>query len=137
MITKDELERLKILADAATEGPWEYVETDTYVKDGMEWGGDDVIRQTKEDGIVVLNAFGGEGAGGGWGAIDIEASDAAFIAAAREAVPALIADLERARDLLVMHQSSRDLSEVISGPSWRADLEMEIDAYLHEAGEIP
>lgn len=75
MITSAQLEDLKQLEAAATPGPWTFVGHKEY----------DIAR------IVQLEVSAEEDLGNGW----IDADDAAFIAAARTAVPLLIAEVER------------------------------------------
>lgn len=77
--TPEQRQQWRALADGATEGPWEAArDRDNWIV-GDLWNG--------LNGMV-----GGFAAGGGPQA----EADAAFIAAAREAVPALLADLEAA-----------------------------------------
>ncbi len=76
-MTKDELDRLDALANAATGGPWEV--------------GDPYNSRTVS--LVAVYGLGMEVA-------DTQTErDAAFIAAARSAVPALVAEVKRLRRL--------------------------------------
>lgn len=77
-MTQDELDRWEALANAATPGPWVLVDRDIL-------GGYEV--HAPDDWTV----FGYNGP---------ERTDAAFIAAARDAVPALIAEVRRLRGLV-------------------------------------
>ena len=70
-MTQAELDALKALADAATPGPWATGDEDGMIYVGNEFDSDTV-------------AYCGQ-----------SLDDAAFIAAARAAVPALIAEVER------------------------------------------
>jgi hypothetical protein len=72
-ITREELDRWKQLAEAATEGPWEVVEY--------------------EAGVFIMFSDGFDSSSMGTG-------DARFIAAARDAVPRLVAEVERLRGSL-------------------------------------
>jgi len=74
-ITPEQLAEWKRLADAATEGPWASVEISPEDK---EWGACEI---TAGDGYVSTMICG--------------VDNAAFIAASRNAVPALIAEVER------------------------------------------
>lgn len=78
----DELQRLKKLCDAATPGPWEVSRDDRTVAYNVEdsWG-----RQNWQ-------------ATNRWYKNGTVEDDAAFISAARSAVPALIAEIERLRE---------------------------------------
>jgi len=89
IITREELDSLKALADAATEGPWTLVELEPDGKNrrDTEW----------------MVGFRREPSGRWWdedSSLMHDPQTPAFIAASREAVPRLIADLERARALL-------------------------------------
>lgn len=74
-MTDGELARLQELADAATAGPW------TAAATVDEYG-----QRLHTVDVLPLTTFG-----------EIELNDAAFIAASREAVPALIAEVRRLR----------------------------------------
>lgn len=76
-MTPEQLAALKALADAATPGPWEEV-----AESGEWWiTGPDIYN----DAVMTTNAS------------EISQADADFICAAREAVPALLAEVERLR----------------------------------------
>ena len=78
----EEIAAIKALADAATEGPWE-----------MAGAKNDILSPD----LDIIACFCDRQDDEGIGQAD---ADVAFIAASREAVPALIADLERAWELL-------------------------------------
>jgi len=94
----EEIAAIKALAEAATAGPWtSHHRASDRTSDDDECAGG--------LGLQV------DGPPEAWGKGQFHlAADAAFIAAAREAVPALIADLERARELLRVGQGYGDLS---------------------------
>jgi hypothetical protein len=75
-MTNDELDRLQALADEATAGPW------TAAATVDEYG-----QRLHTVDVLPLTTFG-----------EIELNDAAFIAASRDAVPALIAEVRRLRE---------------------------------------
>ena len=79
-MTPEQLAALKALADAATPGPWEEV-----AESGEWWiTGPDIYN----DAVMTTNAS------------EISQADADFICAARAAVPALLAEVERLRAIL-------------------------------------
>lgn len=89
MITEDDLERWQALCDAATPGPW---------KLWNGWG-------PAEDGKYRVCGIGPDNSGTGITASDWPASDVAgraedleFVAIARTALPALIAEVRRLRN---------------------------------------
>ena len=84
-MTQQELDALKALADAATPGPWESELTGGCY---TVWGKADAMGY---DGIVTTDYLNPR--------LD-DSSNAAFIAAARAAVPALLAEVERLREEL-------------------------------------
>ncbi len=90
---------------AALPGPWEWTKTEEYVKDGIRWGGDKVIMAPHQ---IVLEACGGEGAGGAWGAVVVEEADAQFAAHAREDIPYLLALLRDREEKLEALERERD-----------------------------
>lgn len=79
MVTEEQLAEWERLTEAATEGPW-----------------DVMTREQWEEGFP----FCADGTNPYTFPVDIDAPDAAFIAAAREAVPALVAEVRRLRALL-------------------------------------
>lgn len=93
-MTDLDLDRLTALADAADDGPW-------------------VVYTTAQAEPVVVKAGPGRGTGYPWGVVarpshdpvDYGFANAEFIAAAREAVPALIALLRAAAEDVVVHRS--------------------------------
>ena len=95
-MTQQELDALKALADSATPGPWEEVAT------SGEWWitGPDIF----QDAVMRID--------------DAELSqvDAAFIAAARAAVPALIAEVERLRAAIRDADTLEELTH-LAGPT--------------------
>ena len=94
-----ELEKLaqwSALADAATPGPWE-----TGEEDGMIYVADD----SSADSVAYCGC---------------SLRDAAFIAAARAAVPALLAEVERLRDELAEAERLRDAYKVELGGMCKA-----------------
>lgn len=87
-VTREQLDEWAALAEKATPGPWEW-EGD-YPKDApcphdTEWCDHGPDLRAGDGGWVIVSM--------GYDAshLDIEDADAAFIAAAREAIPALIA----------------------------------------------
>jgi hypothetical protein len=80
LITKEQLEHWKALADAATLGKWEATQPNTLVGSG--------VLVEKPNGMHLALTSG-----------SFIEPDAAFIAAAREAVPALIADVTRLQEI--------------------------------------
>ena len=103
----EEIAALKALADAAMPEPWRYA---TRASPAPHIVSVHALR-AEHMGEPVCELFPGK------------ELTAAFIAASREGVPALIKHLERARELLKMHQN-------YSPEAWRAT-----DAYLREAAE--
>ena len=85
-ITREELDSLKVMVDAATEGPWELVDKNDMGNCYIYFEGSITDRIT----IVTADPVRP------W----LTEENATFIAASREAVPRLIAELERARALL-------------------------------------
>jgi len=92
MITDEQLKEWRALADAATAGPWDYNasfdgwRTIVYFEDTGEIDdGDKIMRQA---GRIARTYVDGD---------KLNPGNAAFIAAAREAVPALIDEVERLR----------------------------------------
>ena len=85
-MTQQELDALKALADAATPGPWEVEHHSGILVDGVP-STCAVLTSQEYD----MASFGDDLQG---------YFDAAFIAAARAAVPALIAEVERLREEL-------------------------------------
>lgn len=83
-----------------TQIPWYYTKTKEYNAGGMRWGGDKVFatkeepdERTEQD-TIILDAVGGEGAGGGWGVISIEDANAEFIVRCVNSHDALVDALE-------------------------------------------
>ena len=73
---RDQLARWKALAEKATKGPWAWTDTEP-----SQWGKEiGVIRSGA--GLIVA------------GQVTLEPADGQFIAASREAIPALIAHIE-------------------------------------------
>jgi hypothetical protein len=89
-ITREELDHWKQLAEAATAGPWEVVEY--------------------EAGVFIMFSDGFDSSSMGTG-------DARFIAAARDAVPRLVAEVERltgARVPELLRQISEQREEILT-----------------------
>jgi hypothetical protein len=91
-MTPEELQAIKARAEAATPGPWK-VETGSYT--GWDWligssgfDGKNYSVHLTTDSIHASQLYGDA------------STDAAFIAAAREAVPELVAEIERLRAAL-------------------------------------
>ena len=87
-MTQQELDALKALADAATPGPWLPSHNVDAPSDG-NWEPDNPEREGRGEGPTLTGLYR-----------DVKAwaeADAAFIAAAREAVPALLAEVQRLR----------------------------------------
>lgn len=81
-----DLDRLDALAAAATPGPWQ--------EDGPWWSNHVsgwVITTGADRNAVAYQPLG-------WDRLPTSAADAAFIAAARDAVPALVAEVRRLRE---------------------------------------
>lgn len=87
-VTAEQLEEWKMLADAATPGPW------TTEKPGMD------AATGFASGVIVAAVARGRGIYANPPGGSYPANDRRFIAAARMAVPALAAEVERLRDLL-------------------------------------
>lgn len=81
-MTQDELDRLEALAKAATPGPWYQVYEGS--SDWTVYGPDDDVKS-----VANLHRWH-----------QVECPDAAFIVAARDAVPALVAEVRRLRALV-------------------------------------
>ena len=91
MITQEQLARWRALADAATPGPWEQV-----AESGEWWiSGPDIERH------FVIDTTNG-----------VNAQNADFIAAAREAVPALLAEVERLTAEVRRHEEAEHQREM-------------------------
>ena len=85
-MTAEHLEQWRALADAATPGPWLPSHNVDAPSDG-NWEPDNPEREGRGEGPTLTGLYR-----------DVKAwaeADAAFIAAARAAVPALIAEVER------------------------------------------
>lgn len=86
-MTAAELAALKALADAATPGPWEAGEYNRVTADGRH-----ILKcRDQYDGVRLAIH-------------DNANADAAFIAAARDAVPELVAEVDRLRAELASHK---------------------------------
>lgn len=87
-MTAEHLEQWRALADAATPGPWLPSHNVDAPSDG-NWEPDNPEREGRGEGPTLTGLYR-----------DVKAwaeADAAFIAAAREAVPALLAEVQRLR----------------------------------------
>ncbi len=93
MIAQEQLARWRGLADAATPGPWEA--TSTWSDDG------DSYYVAVVDGRALLDTY-----------VSMTDADAAFIAAAREAVPALLAEVERLSVLVLSYEEAEHQREM-------------------------
>ena len=93
MITPEQLAQWRALADAATPGPWEA--TSTWSDDG------DSYYVAVVDGRALLDTY-----------VSMTDADAAFIAAAREAVPALLAEVERLTAEVRRHEEAEHQREL-------------------------
>lgn len=104
MMTEDELDRLEALASAATPGPWE----STWNQVDVDGETEDVITtsEPREQYRSVVGTFWYDGLHAG-----CKEQDAAFIAACREAVPKLIAEVRRIRKELDEWLAEVDLTE--------------------------
>ena len=90
-MTAAELAALKALADAATPGPWEAGEYNRVTADGRH-----ILKcRDQYDGVRLAIH-------------DNAIADAAFIAAARDAVPELIAEVDRLRTELAQAQAQAE-----------------------------
>ena len=74
-MTDEQLQEWQAATDAATPGPWEA---------SMTWNGDEFYYVSVKGGRAVFDSY-----------VSISFADAAFIAAAREAMPALLAEVEQ------------------------------------------
>lgn len=93
----EELKRLKALADAATAGPWvpKYLKT-LYIRSGEV---EHHVRSTVTGvNVATIRFHSQSGEIGG----DQEDRDVAFIAEARAAVPALLAEVERMKAVIAV-----------------------------------
>lgn len=91
-MTPDELARLKLLAEKATPGPWFVVGARAKIKYEqchMISRYDEADKKDENIAVVWYDEKTGLGL-----------SDAAFIASSREAIPSLIAEVERLREAL-------------------------------------
>lgn len=88
-ITAAQLAEWDRLGRAATPGPWHHGETD----------GQEAITASDSYGLLAMEPTASSAASGSWSIYggDDAVADFAFIAAAREAVPALIAEIRRLR----------------------------------------
>ena len=87
-MTAEHLEQWRALADAATPGPWLPSHNVDAPSDG-NWEPDNPEREGRGEGPTLVGTYR-----------DVKAwaeADAAFIAAARDAVPALLAEVDRLR----------------------------------------
>ena len=98
MIAREELQRLRALTDAATPGPWSVQEWRHWAEPSkpnftLQYTANDRYNAGAKFALAVIEKHGsGDGSSG---------ANAAFIAAAREAVPALLAERDELRALLV------------------------------------
>jgi hypothetical protein len=92
MITSEQLQHWRALAEAATPGPWEGESV---------WSDDsDSYYVAVADGRGLLDTY-----------ISISDADAAFIAAARTAVPALLAEVERLQAVIAYIDARAPLAD--------------------------
>jgi hypothetical protein len=97
-MTPERLAELKALADAATPGPWEATNGSRAAIERVE--GRVLVRHVHHDTMVILRPDGTRRA--------FAFEDLPFIAAARTAVPELLAEVERLRILLAdVHAMAR------------------------------
>lgn len=96
-MTPDDLDRWQALADKATCGPWQVL------LDGRSWAGTVVVADAAGHPVTVVSSAPDD---------DDAKDDAEFIAATRDAVPALIAEVQRLR---LMEQRGRALQEETLG----------------------
>lgn len=82
-MTPDDLDRWQALADKATCGPWQVL------LDGRSWAGTVVVADAAGHPVTVVSSAPDD---------DDAKDDAEFIAATRDAVPALIAEVQRLRE---------------------------------------
>lgn len=87
-MTDKELKEIRERCNKATPGPWKWEETEDQ-KSGREWGdlGEILVTQSGDE---VLSANGYD-----YTSVEVSKNDAAFIAHAREDIPALLAEIER------------------------------------------
>jgi hypothetical protein len=85
MITKEYLEELKKLSDSATQGPWNSCVTSD-MGNGMNYV--EAPRQHGNDFCILKDC-------NCWHTANATAADYEFVAASREAIPALVAEIER------------------------------------------
>lgn len=99
-LTTEYLEEIKALSQAATPGPWMLSETDAYAE---VWG-----KNCNENGEMPLALVGGT------------FKDAEFIARSREAIPRLVAEVERmTREL--KEEKTRSYCAECSYDKWKED----------------
>jgi hypothetical protein len=91
-LSRDALDAMEKRAAEATPGPWE-----SFVEGRDHWGGDDFIRtgglDPAQPDLYVEYSYGDERGG----PVPADAKDLDFIAAARQDVPRLVAEVRRLR----------------------------------------
>lgn len=103
MLTPAELDAIEARANAATPGPWTQRDVDAHM-----------IRGPKREVLYAYDAFGGDGL-----------ANAAFIAAARADVPALVAEVRALRG--VLRECDAAMSE-----AWRVGAHMSGHPLVHD-----
>lgn len=107
MVTPDQLAELRRLAEAATPGPWESSHNVDPPSDD-NYHPNNPNREGRGEGPTITGTYRDVKA--------MAAADAAFIAAARTAVPALCAEVERLTAQVAELEAERDvMSETILG----------------------
>ena len=107
MVTPDQLAELRWLAEAATPGPWESSHNVDPPSDD-NYRPNNPNREGRGEGPTITGTYRDVKA--------MAAADAAFIAAARTAVPALCAEVERLTAQVAALEAERDvMSETILG----------------------
>jgi len=97
-MSKEELERLKGLCDAATDGPWVQMDAENNGTLGIEWVSQPHKGPEWYDEIAICGELTRCTMRHRYVSEDYQRkANAAFIAASRTAVPALIAEVERLR----------------------------------------
>lgn len=89
-MTEAELQDLERLTDAATNGPWVHVDNGDQYQEIWNYCGEQECEADTEAEWCACECIS-QG-------IDSGAADAAFIAAARDAVPALVAEVRRLKE---------------------------------------
>jgi len=117
-MTDGELSRLKALAEAATPGPWDVYSETIADKSAATAEFDYQVQNTEPfvGRVFMLNGDGKCPAITGCG--PTSEANAAFIAASREAVPQLVAEVERLREALDLYRDAVVIDAKMDGPKF-------------------